>query len=324
MLKMLLCLIKVIPYLCNMHPQFPPHSKVSWLDNVKKELPEGKTLEDLLLNRGLYDHDGFSWPSEQNSVNGLIPSEEWQILAECLYPAVVMQSLYNGAESILIKPEHSESIENFLQGVHIGYIDTLIDASFCDFDACLHWKNNLDSNDQNRVILMADQYHEDFFFYINCEKANKENLLSTAIKIFQDWDQPCSGWIVEHTINADFYGEIAWQRALRLLFLRISEIKSTKKNLKIVARLKGSGEDKNQDLIRFSYQGLSAVLGGCNYLTGMEWGRVDDEYARIVQNLQHLMKQEGKLHFFRDAMAGSYFMEEITRALVDAVWSECM
>lgn len=124
------------------------------------------------------------------------------------------------------------------------------------------------------------------------------------------------GWILTHEIVSDFYGEIAWLRALRILFGNLALQEANTKSMLIMAQPKPTGEDVNQDLIRFTYRILSAVLGGSDFIAGVKWSNGDNQYARWVQNLQHLMKQEGKLHLFRDAMAGSYFIEDITGKLV--------
>ena len=63
-----------------MQESFKKHTKEAWINAVKKELPEGKTLEDIAISNNFYRHDGFPFPDDKKGF-GLLPHDEWKITA---------------------------------------------------------------------------------------------------------------------------------------------------------------------------------------------------------------------------------------------------
>ncbi len=302
----------------NMDTNFPQHTKEAWLEKVKKELPEGKTLQDLAVQLPLYDHDGFSWPGPQNQVTGFLPTQEWKIMARCMDNVACLQALQNGAEALWLSPGKEDLPHDLLAGVHLDYIHTLLDFSTLDEQEIVGWENWLKNQSSAAVVIpIQSTSHQRFCTHLTVAETTAEALVDVISKMRASWEDGGQGWLIHHEVGSDFYGEIAWLRALRSMFLDLSSQKKGAKKLYTLAQLKPSGLDPNQDLIRFTYQALSAVLGGADYLTGPDWKGNENNYARLVQNLQHLMKQEGKLHLFQDALAGSYFIEDITLQLVE-------
>ncbi len=301
----------------NMDTNFPQHTKEAWLEKVKKELPEGKTLLDLLIDKPLYQHDGFAWPGPQNGVEGFLPSQEWKITAHCYDNLSCHQALQNGAEAIWLSPGQNDQASDLLAGVHLDYINTLLDFSALNDTALADWQNWLNIQSGSAVVLPFSKANNPIdYAYLTVNETTTEALADLIDLIQSGWQGSSKGWLILHEIGSDFYGEIAWLRALKSMFLDMNNKNKSDQKLFTIAQLKPSGLDPNQDLIRFTYQALSAVLGGIDFLAGPEWRGSDNNYARLAQNLQHLMKQEGKLHLFTDALAGSYFIEDITLQLV--------
>lgn len=301
-----------------MDTNFPHHTKEAWLEKVENELPEGKTLQELAIQRPLYNHDGFSWPGPQNQVEGFLPSAEWKITARCHDNLSCLQALQNGAEALWLSPGKEDLPTDLLAGVHLDYIHTLLDFSSLNESELVAWENWLKSQSTNAVIFPFNSTTDyKNFAHISALASTPEGLADVMSTMMASEEESTLGWLVHHDVGSDFYGEIAWLRALRSLFLDLIDQNKGSKKMYTLARLQPSGLDPNQDLIRFTYQSLSAVLGGANYLAGPDWKGSENNYSRLVQNLQHLMKQEGKLHFFQDALAGSYFIEDITSKLVE-------
>ena len=303
-----------------MNSSFQPHTKQTWLDAVRKELPDGKTLADLFIHTDVYDHDGFSWPGPQNQVRGTIPANEWKILAHCSGNSACLSALENGAEALWCKPGVGDSIDDFTQGIKFEFIHSLFDVSQLSDGDKLQWHTALSDVTKNGLLYWMSQSPADGEYQIlEVLDTKKPSLFNLAATIAQQWQDQQNGWVVVHHVGSDFYGEIAWARAIREVFCKLGESKGMPRQLILLGQLKADNHDDNQDLIRYSYSALSAVMGGYDFISGLPWGQGLDKYARLVQNIQHMMKHESKLHLFRDPMAGSYFIEEINRALVEEV-----
>lgn len=305
-------------YICSMDSPFHPHTKQAWLDAVSKELPEGKTLADLLLQSDVYDHDGFAWPNPQNQVTGTLPVKEWKILAHCACNTACMSALDNGAEALWCTPEADESLETFTRDIKFDFIHSLMDVTQFGEGEKLQWRTALKEETNNgNLFWMSKSPAEDEYQILEVSDTQKTSFLNLAATISQQWQDQHKGWVIVHHLGSDFYGEIAWARAIREVYCILAQSKGIAKKLVLLGQLKAGNQDANQDLIRYSYTALSAVMGGYDFISGLPWGQGLDKYARLVQNIQHMMKHESKLHLFRDPMAGSYFIEEISKVLVD-------
>lgn len=301
-----------------MDSPFQPHTKQAWLDAVRKELPDGKTLADLFIHTDVYDHDGFSWPGPQNQVRGTIPANEWKILAHCSGNSACLSALENGAEALWCKPGVGESLEEFTQGVKFEYIHALIDVTNMGDAEKVHWHTALgDETNKGRLFWIGQSPDANEYQLLEVTDTQKPSLFNLLETLSQQWHKAQKGWVIVHHLGSDFYGEIAWARAIREVFGMLAKSKGIPKQLLLLGQLKAGNQDANQDLIRYSYTALSAVMGGYDFISGLPWGQGLDKYARLVQNIQHMMKHESKLHLFRDPMAGSYFIEEISKVLVD-------
>jgi methylmalonyl-CoA mutase len=87
-------------------------------------------------------------------------------------------------------------------------------------------------------------------------------------------------------------------------------------------------DDLYTNLIRATTMAMSAVLGGANRLTVMPYDEGREALAsyppafgrRMARNVQHLLKMECHLDEAIDAMAGSYYLETLTRQLGEKAW----
>lgn len=301
-----------------MESPFHPHTKESWLEAVKKELPDGTLPEDLAIGNQLFDHDGFAWPSAMNETDGLIPTPEWKITAACNSHFACMSALQDGAEAIIITPESGKEVQHYLDGVGFEFITTLIHSVDMQDNDKTNWRQTLSSvAGQSPIIWYSERAGEDEFQHIHSPAMHRTDFLKCFESMVNQGSSQNKGWLITHQFGADFYSEIAWARAMREAFMIWQKKSQQHHKIYLVAQLDAAGSDLNQDLIRYSYQCLSAVLAGYDFISGPTWQEGDNKYARLVLNIQHLMKHESKLHLFRDPMAGSYFIEEICRSLVN-------
>ncbi len=130
-------------------------------------------------------------------------------------------------------------------------------------------------------------------------------------------------------IGPDFFGEIAKLRALRKLWTLIANEYKTNPEIKIhceTSLLNKSSLDANNNMLRTTTEGMSAVIGGCNSLTlnsynaGFEMA--NDFSERMARNQQLIFKEESYLNKVADIGAGSYYVEKLTGEIAEKAWKE--
>ena len=132
-------------------------------------------------------------------------------------------------------------------------------------------------------------------------------------------------------IGTDFFMEIAKLRAARTLWAKIMKDFGAKneKSLTLRTHCQTSGvslteKDPYNNIIRTSYEALSAVLGGTQSLHTNSFDEAialpTDFSARIARNTQLILQNETGVTNTVDPLAGSYFVEKLTDDIATKAW----
>ena len=132
-------------------------------------------------------------------------------------------------------------------------------------------------------------------------------------------------------IGTDFFMEIAKLRAARTLWAKIMKDFGAKNERSLILRThcQTSGvslteKDPYNNIIRTSYEALSAILGGTQSLHTNSFDEAialpTDESARIARNTQLILQNETVVTKTVDPLAGSYFVENLTEELSKKAW----
>jgi methylmalonyl-CoA mutase len=133
-------------------------------------------------------------------------------------------------------------------------------------------------------------------------------------------------------IGMNFFMEAAKLRAARLLWSRIMTEFEPKKpgSMMLRTHCQTSGvslqeQDPYNNVIRTAYEALSAVLGGTQSLHTNaldEAMALPSEFsARIARNTQLILAHETGVTHVVDPLAGSYYVESLTKELADKAWA---
>ncbi|MGX5805479.1 methylmalonyl-CoA mutase [Bradyrhizobium sp. Arg314] len=133
-------------------------------------------------------------------------------------------------------------------------------------------------------------------------------------------------------IGMNFFMEAAKLRAARLLWTRIMEEFQPKKASSLMLRThcQTSGvslqeQDPYNNVVRTAYEAMSAVLGGTQSLHTNSFDEaitLPTEFsARIARNTQLILQHETGVTRVVDPLAGSYYVESLTKELADAAWA---
>ena len=132
-------------------------------------------------------------------------------------------------------------------------------------------------------------------------------------------------------IGMNFFMEIAKLRAARLLWHRIMSEFSPRdprsKMLRTHCQTSGVSlqeRDPYNNVVRTAFEALAAVLGGTQSL---HTNALDEAIAlptefsaRIARNTQLILQEETGVSKTVDPMAGSYYVESLTKQIADAAW----
>ena len=133
-------------------------------------------------------------------------------------------------------------------------------------------------------------------------------------------------------IGTDFFMEIAKLRAARTLWYKIMTEFGAKKEKSLTLRThcQTSGvslteKDPYNNIVRTSYEALSAVLGGTQSLHTNSFDEaiaLPTEFsARIARNTQLILQNETGISNTVDPLAGSYFIEKLTDDVATKAWN---
>ena len=158
--------------------------------------------------------------------------------------------------------------------------------------------------------------------------ADGREYVRAALKKGLDVDQFAGRLSFFFAIGMNFFMEAAKLRAARFLWSRIMHEFSPKKPSSLMLRThcQTSGvslqeQDPYNNIVRTAYEALAAVLGGTQSLHTNSFDEaiaLPTEFsARIARNTQLILQNEMGLTKIIDPLAGSYYVETLTKELVD-------
>ena len=161
--------------------------------------------------------------------------------------------------------------------------------------------------------------------------ADGKEYVNAAIKRGMDVDSFADRLSFFFAIGMNFFMEVAKLRAARLLWHRIMKEFNPKneKSLMLRTHCQTSGvslqaQDPYNNIVRTSYEAMSAVLGGTQSL---HTNSFDEAMAlptsfssRIARNTQLILQNETKVTTVIDPLAGSYYIEKLTSDLAEEAW----
>ncbi|MDY6793954.1 MAG: methylmalonyl-CoA mutase family protein [Actinomycetota bacterium] len=149
------------------------------------------------------------------------------------------------------------------------------------------------------------------------------------------------GWSIDDFVHRlafhlsahrDFFEEVAKYRAARKLWYRLMSERYKPKNpdayrLRFHVQTAGCSLTAQQpmiNIIRTAYQALEAVLGGTQSLHTNSFDEAiclpSEESVRLAVRTQEVIQEETGVTSVIDPLAGSYYVESLTRELEDRIW----
>lgn len=130
-------------------------------------------------------------------------------------------------------------------------------------------------------------------------------------------------------IGNSFFHEIAKVRALRYLWAKMLSAYKVHFTPMIIAEPSKyylSVTEPYNNLLRITTQMMSAAFASCDLITSPPFdlsGSANASFSqRMARNMQIILKEESYGNQVQDPGAGSYYIEELTSKLIDAVWEK--
>ncbi len=125
--------------------------------------------------------------------------------------------------------------------------------------------------------------------------------------------------------GTDFFLDLAKLRAYRLTWKRFLESSGSKDDFSLVLHARShrwinAAFEPNGNMLKGTTAAMAAILGGCDALTVDAEREEDNMMVRVARNISNLLREESHFSKVADPVAGSYFVEDLSRQLAESAW----
>lgn len=330
--------------------EFSPQSKQEWISKVEKE-----------LKRFLNDFEKrFSYAHSEDLEN--IPSpllvhgkdQSWLIRERFIFENTeltnkqLLKSLNSGVQELYIETKirlNSSQLDTLFEGIYLNMLHIHWNGPF-NQDTYDFLKNKQPESlifewpDLERQVPKNSEVEDGILSSFVLREQIEENRMDGIISLlkravnkldkisnFSNEDELTKGFVFVINSTTDFIPEIALLRSFRLVWANI--LAAYGKNplaypAKIIYNIgdQADPQDPNTNLIRFTIQAVSGILGGAQSIEiAPANGNYHDEFRRRnSRNIHHLLKAESFLDKVTDPGAGSYAIQLLTADYCKKVW----
>ena len=158
--------------------------------------------------------------------------------------------------------------------------------------------------------------------FINTAISVLDHLTDYAFSALEVFNQ--LAFTIQSTNN--FFGDIVRIRSLRILLSRLSMaygLESVNAFIRVkVNPIVSEQFQPHGDLLGNSFATISAVASSADAITVITTNDQSTLHTRLARNISLLLKEESRLDKVVDPFAGSYFIESLTKSLVEKVWNQ--
>jgi methylmalonyl-CoA mutase len=126
-------------------------------------------------------------------------------------------------------------------------------------------------------------------------------------------------------MSTNYFFGIAKIRALRILLSKlysINDLDLTTESFHIIAEStpwQADDYSPHENMLKGTTSAMAAIIGGCNSLI-VSPGYEDAQEGLVARNISSILEFESYLDKVADPAAGSYFIERLTKDIIDKVW----
>lgn len=317
---------------------FSANSSSAWQAQLHKELKENTSL---LQYQSAIEEISFSLTSlEAPHLPALAQTPTyWKRLVavsaqtEKQSNSILLAALMQGADAIYIDQTSPQTnYEQLLADIEVEHINCLI--NFDSADAFVHFTQVVNKIQAAHCIALHKNGPAKNFistFDIQQIGANCSSQLASGLLELQQhleaYPQNLTLY-VELGVGNEYLVEIAKFRALRHLTAQLAQIHEVHIEVKIIAKTgfcNKSLQDPYTNLLRMSTEGLSAVMGGAQFICIQPYDLLSVNGAstfgqRMALNIANLINEEAQLSSPQDPLQNAYALEQLTLQIVQKSW----
>ena len=344
------------PLINDLFKDFAKHSREDWTKAASSEI-EGKNPEEALAwkvgtlpGKAYYDKNDLPASSFQLSAakNSFLGNRTWHNL-----PLVTVQSekkanqlalnhLQHGADGVLfdIRSNKSVDLHQLLAGIDWPYCmisfrgnenSVEIVKGIPAFIQKNNWKVESisgfilwDSNPKATADLLTLFASFPEYKVLGLSATGEDSiaqissLLAEGKSILETGKNAAEKIVFSLPAGADFFAEIAKLKALRFLW----SVESKTENVFIHSRSEAwlnENFQPNSNMLKSTTASMAAIAGGCDALTVFPEKEEDSNMNRIARNVSNILREESHFNKVADATAGSYYVEALTKQIIDQV-----
>ncbi|HLF63172.1 MAG TPA: methylmalonyl-CoA mutase family protein [Saprospiraceae bacterium] len=328
--------------------EFPYTTSKQWLAQITKDLKGRSPAEmqwspdgDLVVHPYVHGDDVPEAMPEVPSFGKWQIGESFIVIDEKESNRQILEALRGGAESLHTSCTDTVKWEQLFADVELPFIHIGLHIKG-DADQSLHdlmlFADNRWKFDELRITL----YFRTAVGYPNVRFSSLpivtervvDGVASTLFDALDSasWDRDqLKQRDLAVSMSMHYLIEIARLRALRILWTNlvsalqfpISPVFAIEAHTKECS----SQDDPYTHMIRSTVMGVAAVLGGADRVyihPSVGMNHTESFYRHIARNIHHLLRYESKFSEISDPVSGAYYIDKLTREIVDRVWERLL
>lgn len=336
----------------NLFKEFNITSKNEWKAQLEKDL-KGINFEELLRidNNNITIQPFYTQEDKATAGETLAVFEHthWDVFQHFIVNneqeinAIALNQLNNGVTALSFEIKDNVNINTLLKDIQLQHICTtfIVEGDAQLFAAALHnylAQQNLNSSNLQLYILAGTDQKTDHCITIDAEcynnsGANSQTELACIAARLQEQlhlhnHETIEKVYIKLALDTSYFEQIAKLRALRILAKNIFNAYQIAPKLYVhttTSNIYRSPVDMHSNMLRDTISAMAGVLGGADGITVLPFDyavALPNSFSyRMACNIQLLLKEEAYLYHVADVSNGSYYIETLTRQLVDAAWS---
>lgn len=236
----------------------------------------------------------------------------------------ILEALNLGAESIDVQIREETDVMDLLNEVQLNLITPIFRCSSPKAEENLrtYFQQAPPLYSSGEIICNGDLGKSDLRTYVLLNKYDGEDKIEEVVYLCRSARESQHDRLaVELTIGENYFFEIARIRALRIVLANIFKDKSDPTPIKIIGRVVTKDNSKDA-LIAQTSMALSAFLGGASIVQINEWDHTGSDLDRLSLHIQNILVHESSIRREKDAVAGSYYVEDLTEKTAQMVWDK--
>ncbi len=324
-------------------------TKVSWLDQVKKDNPNFgdseyfRNIEEGILAKSFAFPTDVKQEGHINKNNS--ENNDWKIGIKLQNENILNLKtklnlvLENGIEYIHIVLPKNLSIDSFIQLFENIYLDMLVTRwSFPSEEIMLNCNELISQNFSNaHTLIQCSNTSKHNTFLLNqisnyaFPPFNSETWTNTLAQMLIDLSNNSknpNNIVFEIYFTNDFLLNICSIRALKLVINKLWNIfdLQVKPYFEVNIDESALNQDVHSNIFKLAAMATSASISNVDFLVlppcDNKSTKTDVQWLKTSIHTQHILKQESHLSKLWDPTAGAYFIEDLTEQIAAKLWIE--